>query len=143
MIELTTSRTLVALTAAAFLVAGCGGSDGSGDSAKSSPAAPPASGVPQMSDQQAPPDQVVIDVTIAKGQVTPTNEQLAAKVGEAIVVRVNSDAADKLHVHSDPEHTFDVAAKAGQSFQFTIAVPGRVDVELHELNRTIATIAVQ
>jgi hypothetical protein len=96
-----------------------------------------------MSDQQAPPDQVVIDVTIAKGQVTPTNEQFAAKVGEPIVVRVDSDAADQLHVHSTPEHTFDVAAKPGQSFQFTIAVPGRVDVELHELNRTIATIAVQ
>jgi sporulation-control protein spo0M len=100
-------------------------------------------GAPQMSDQQAPPERVIVDVTIKAGQVTPTNEQLQAKVGDPIVVRVDSDAADQLHVHSNPEHTFDVEPKSGQSFQFTVAVPGKVDVELHQLNRTIATITVQ
>jgi hypothetical protein len=29
-----------------------------------------------------------------------------------------------------------------QSFQFTVDVPGKVDVELHKLSKTIATIAV-
>lgn len=100
-------------------------------------------GAPQMSDQQAPPERVIVDVTIKGGQVTPTNEQLQAKVGDPIVVRVDSDAADQLHVHSNPEHTFDIEPKSGQSFQFTVTVPGKVDVELHQLNRTIATIAVQ
>lgn len=64
-------------------------------------------------------------------------------MGDPIVVRVNSDAADQLHVHSNPEHTFTIEPKSGQSFQFTVTVPGKVDVELHELNRTIASIAVQ
>ena len=64
-------------------------------------------------------------------------------MGEPIVLRVDSDAADQLHVHSNPEHTFAVEPKNGQSFQFTVDVPGKVDVELHELNRTIATITVQ
>lgn len=143
MIALSTSRTLVALTATALLVAGCGGSTGSGDAASSSPVGPATTGAPQLSDQQAPPEQLVIDVTIKAGEVTPTNEQLKSKVGDPIVVRINSDAADQLHVHSNPEHTFDVAPRSGQSFQFTVTVPGKVDVELHELNRTIATIAVQ
>jgi hypothetical protein len=142
-IALSTSRTLVALTATALLVAGCGGSTGSGDAASSSPVGPATTGAPQLSDQQAPPEQLVIDVTIKAGEVTPTNEQLKSKVGDPIVVRINSDAADQLHVHSNPEHTFDVAPRSGQSFQFTVTVPGKVDVELHELNRTIATIAVQ
>jgi len=142
-IALNASRTLVALTATALLVAGCGGSTGSGDAASTSPGGPATTGAPQLSDQQAPPEQLVIDVTIKAGEVTPTNEQLKSKVGDPIVVRINSDAADQLHVHSNPEHTFDVAPRSGQSFQFTVTVPGKVDVELHELNRTIATIAVQ
>jgi sporulation-control protein spo0M len=96
-----------------------------------------------MSDQQAPTNRLVVQVTIKGGQVTPTNAQLTSSVGEPIVVQVNSDAADQLHVHSNPEHEFTIEPKPGQSFQFTVTVPGKVDVELHGLNRTIATIQVQ
>ena len=66
-----------------------------------------------------------------------------ATVNQPIIIRVNSDVADELHVHSNPEHTFKIEAKQGQSFQFTVNVPGKVDVELHQLKKTIATIAVQ
>jgi len=96
-----------------------------------------------MSNEQAPPTRLVIDVDIKGGNVTPTNEQLQAAVKEQIVVRVNSDAADELRVNSTPEHTFKVEAKPMQSFQFTVDGPGKVDVALHQLNKTIATIAVQ
>ncbi|PRC46902.1 hypothetical protein C6A85_87705, partial [Mycobacterium sp. ITM-2017-0098] len=96
-----------------------------------------------MTDAQAPPEQLVIDVTIEGGKVTPTNEQLQAEVNEPIVLRVDSDAADQLHVHSTPEHSFDVGIGPAQSFQFTVTVPGRVDVELHELHTTVATIQVR
>ena len=65
------------------------------------------------------------------------------KVGEPIVVRVNSDATDELHVHSNPEHSFKIEARNGQQFQFTVDVPGTVDIELHQLNRTIASVQVQ
>ena len=75
--------------------------------------------------------------------MNPVNEQLHAAVKEQIVIHVNSDVADELHVHSTPEHTFKVEPKSGQSFQFTVDVPGRVDVELHNLNKTIATIEVR
>lgn len=96
-----------------------------------------------MSNAQAPPTQLVIDVTINGGDVTPTNEQLKAGVKEPIVVHVNSDAADELQVHSTPDHSFDVQAKPMQSFQFAVDVPGKVEVGLHKLNKTIATIQVQ
>ena len=96
-----------------------------------------------MSNEQAPPTQLVIDVTIKGGDVTPTNQQLKATVKEQIVIRVNSDAADELHVHSTPEHKFNIESKPMQIFQFTVDVPGKVDVELHNLNKTIATITVQ
>ena len=132
------------LTAAAIITAGCGGSNGS-DSASGSPSGSQPSSVSpsDMPNDQAPPTRLVIDVTLKGGEVTPTNEQLQAAVKEQIVIRVNSDAPDELHVHSTPEHTYKVEAKPMQSFQFTVDVPGKVDVELHQLGKTIATIQVQ
>jgi hypothetical protein len=136
----TTSRALIVLTAAALLTAGCGGSQ-----TGSTPASPSEStvGPADMSNEQAPPKRLVIEVMIKGGNVTPANEQLQAAVKQPVIIRVNSDVADELHVHSNPEHTFKVEAKPAQSFQFTVDVPGNVDVELHQLKRTIATIAVQ
>ncbi len=122
-------RTLFVIAAAALLTAGC--------------SEPVTSAPPPMPDQQAPAQRVVIDVTIEDGRVTPTNAQVRAAVNEPIIIRVSSDAPDELHVHSSPEHTFEVKDEPLQSFQFEVAVPGRVDVELHDLHRVVATITVQ
>jgi hypothetical protein len=130
------SRVLVLAAAVAVLLAGCGG-DKSAEETTSNAAQP------SMTDAQAAPQRLVLDVTIKGGTVTPTNEQLQATVKQPIVIRVDSDAADELHVHSTPEHSFPIAVGPGQSFQFTVDMPGRVDVELHALNKTVATIAVQ
>lgn len=134
-------RTLIAATvvsaAAMLATAGCSGST-------EEPAAPSAAtAAPALSDQQAPPERVVIDVTIAGGQVTPVNQQVRAAVKQPIVIRVTSDTEDELHVHASPEHTFAVKPESLQSFQFEVQVPGKVDVELHHLNRVVATITVQ
>jgi hypothetical protein len=95
------------------------------------------------SSNQSPAAAPVVDVTIAKGQVTPTNATLQAKVHQQITFRISSDASDELHVHSTPDHKFQVAAAPNQTFQFSVDVPGNVEVELHDLDRTIATIQVQ
>jgi hypothetical protein len=95
------------------------------------------------SQNQSPAAAPVVDVTIAKGQVTPTNATVAARVHQQITFRVNSDAADELHVHSTPDHKFPIATAPNQTFQFSVDVPGNVEVELHHLDRTIATIQVQ
>jgi hypothetical protein len=132
------------LTAAALITAGCGGSNGTDNASGSASSSQPSTvGPSDMSNEQAPPTRLAIDVDIKGGNVTPTNQQLNAGVKEQIIIRVNSDAADELHVHSTPEHSFNVEAKPMQSFQFTVDVPGKVDVELHKLNKTIATIQVQ
>ena len=116
-------RVGVCCAASALAVAGCGSADAP---TASRPAAPGLS----------------IDIRIAGGAVTPTNATLQATVGEPITLHVDSDAADELHVHSVPEHEFEVEAKPGQSFDFSVSVPGSVEVELHHLNRTVATIHV-
>ncbi|HKH50908.1 MAG TPA: hypothetical protein VKA77_03745 [Mycobacterium sp.] len=132
------------MTTAALITAGCGGSNGTDNASDTASTSQPSTVSPSdMSDEQAPPARLVIDVGIKGGTVTPTNQQLQSGVKEQIVIRVNSDAADELHVHSTPEHTFNVEAKPMQSFQFTTDVPGKVDVELHKLNKVIATIQVQ
>jgi PBP1b-binding outer membrane lipoprotein LpoB len=132
---------LTAIVTAALITAGCGGSDGPGytEASPSETTVNPS----QMTDEQAPPARLTIDVMIQGGNVTPTNEQLKAELKQPIIIKVNSDVADELHVHSTPDHTFKIEAKPGQSFQFTVDVPGKVDVELHNLKRTIATIQVQ
>jgi ABC-type glycerol-3-phosphate transport system substrate-binding protein len=138
-------RLFALLAAGALLLAGCGGGGDSEDaqSASSTPSATTVS-PSDMQNDQAPPDRLVIDVTIKGGQVTPTNANLEAKTNEQIVVKVNSDAADELHVHSNPEHTFKIEAKPeAQQFQFSVDVPGTVDIELHQLGKTIATVQVQ
>ncbi|MGW0163275.1 hypothetical protein ACWDUN_28540 [Mycobacterium sp. NPDC003323] len=131
-------KPLLVLAAAALLTAGCGGSEPTATTQTASP-----TGIPAMTDRQDPPDRVVIDVTIERGQVSPTNQQIQASVGQPILVRVSSDAPDELHVHASPEHTFEVKAEPLQSFQFTVEVPGKVDVELHDAHRVVATVTVQ
>jgi hypothetical protein len=85
---------------------------------------------------------LTVDITILHGQVTPANATLQATVRQPITLHVTSDATDELHVHSVPDHKFEVAAAANQTFQFSVDVPGSVDVELHHLDRTVATIHV-
>src|SRR3954462_11372400 len=93
----------------------------------------------------SPPSAAGLDVivTIANGQVTPTNATLQAKVKQQVTLHVTSDATDELHVHSVPDHEFQVAAAPNQTFQFSVDVPGSVDVESHHLHKTVATIQVQ
>jgi len=95
------------------------------------------------SPSQPPAAGLDVNVSIADGQVAPTNATLQAKVGQPITFHVASDAADELHVHSVPDHKFQVAAAPNQVFAFKVDVPGNVEVELHHLDRTIATIQVQ
>ena len=146
---------LVAVLAAG-LVAGCGGSKStsasSSSSGQASSSAATSSGAPSgtsssapssSGSQQPPAGAAVFDVTISQGQVTPTNATWQAKVGQPIPIRVTSDAADELHVHSSPDHEFEVAAAPNQVFTFTVDVPGSVEIELHKLDKTIATLQVQ
>lgn len=124
-----------AAVGAVVLVSACGTTD-------SSPTTePPTSST--ASGAEAAPAGPALDITIAGGTVTPANAELEASVGQPITLTVTSDAADELHVHAVPEHTFAVRPAADQVFEFTVDIPGRVEVELHELHRTVVTIQVR
>jgi hypothetical protein len=119
---------VVAHTAALTVVLGalvsCGGSDSEASDTSSSTAA-----------------AVVLDVTIADGVVRPSGERLEAQTGQDIEVRVDSDAADMLHIHSSPEHEYAIE-RGDQVFTFSIDTPGVVAVETHETETVVAEIVV-
>lgn len=138
---------LAAVTSAALIcgVVACGGSSNTTASSSSSHTginspSPGTSASPNPSQPAAAP---LLNITIANGQVTPTNAVVQVKVGQPIIVEVTSDAADELHVHSTPDHEFEIAVAPSQKFQFSVDVPGSVEVELHKLDKTVATIQVQ
>lgn len=95
-----------------------------------------------LSETSAAASGPVLEVTIAKGTVTPVDVALQARVGQPITVHVTSDVPDELHVHSTPDREFIISAAPGQTFTFTIDKPGKVSVELHHLDQTVATIDV-
>jgi hypothetical protein len=141
---------VVVAALAVWLTAGCGGSkstsgssSSSSSSGQASSSAASSSGTPSSGSQQPPAGAATFDLTISHGEVTPTNATWQAKVGQPVTVRVTSDAADELHVHSSPDHEFEVAAAPNQVFTFTVDVPGSVDIELHKLDKTVATLQVQ
>ena len=133
----------IPLTVAAVVATGCG----SGPATTAAPSStPPTAATTTPSPADATPSPTagpVITATIAAGSVTPTNAQAEAAVGQPIILAVSSDVADSIHVHSIPEHVFEIQPRPAQRFEFTVDVPGSVDVELHDLNRTIVTIAVR
>jgi len=128
-------RLAAILFATALLTAGCGDDDadpGTDRTAATSTASPgPAE------------EAVVVEITIAQGKVTPQGERVEVKVGQPVTLSVTSDAADEIHVHSDPEHSLDVTAGAQRKkLTFELETPGQVAVESHHLDATIVQLVV-
>lgn len=128
------------MSAAVAMVAGCGSPPPS-----TSPSAAPSTSAqaPGSTPSASAETGTVVDISINDGVATPTNAETQAVAGQPIVLKVSSDAVDSLHVHSVPENVFDVAATPDQRFEFTVNIPGRVAVELHDLHVTVVTIEVR
>jgi len=118
-------RIAAALLACALVLTGCGGSsDGSdgGTSAK---------------------DAVTVDIAIKDGKVTPQGKRVKVKAGQSVTLHITSDADEEIHVHSDPEHEYEVAPGADVTESFTLKTPGQVAVEAHHLDVTIVQLVVE
>jgi hypothetical protein len=87
-------------------------------------------------------DALTVDVQIDDGEVTPAGDRVGAEAGEPIRLNVSSDQADEIHVHSTPEQEFAVIAGNRQMFEFTIHRPGVYEVESHETDTVIFSVAV-
>jgi hypothetical protein len=120
-------KIVTVLLAAALLLAGCGGSSDDG------------------ADRDAPAQDtgVVVDIAIKDGKATPQGARVEVAAGEKITLSITSDAEEEIHVHSEPEHTYQVAPGDAVSETFTIDTPGQVAVEAHHLDVTIVQLVVR
>jgi hypothetical protein len=88
------------------------------------------------------PDALTVDVRIEGGTVTPAGDRVDATVGQPIRLNVRSDQAEEIHVHSTPEHEFLVRPGNDRVFEFRINRPGVYEVESHETDTVIVSVAV-
>ena len=145
------ATTLVSLTAAG-LVAACSGTPAAtpSDPASAVPsAATSASGSTSTapsadaSSASTPAGALVLDITLADGQVTPNGDKYDVTVGQTVVLNVTSDHDDEIHVHSEPEVEIEVKAGVPVSTQFVTQQSGSFEVEAHHPEKTIATLNVR
>jgi hypothetical protein len=120
---------------ALVLTAGCG--------TTTTPAQPTPSQATNESTEGTKPGPVVLDVTIIDGEVTPRGARVELKVGQPLTLSVHSDTADEVHVHTDPEQVFKVKAGGNKRFTFTVDQPGKVAIEVHDLDAVIAEVLVR
>jgi plastocyanin len=118
-------RIAAALLACGLVLTGCGGSDGDGKTD-----AEPKSGGP------------TVEIVIKDGKVTPRGKRIDVKAGDPVTLHITSDADEEIHVHSDPEHEYEVAAGDDVTKSFTLTTPGQVAVEAHHLDATIVQLVV-
>jgi hypothetical protein len=123
---------------AALLLAGCGGDTGT---VSSSPNPNPDQHSPESSAAEAS-DDVVVDIAVKNGTVTPQGDRVEMKVGQKVTLRITSDTHDTIHVHSDPEQEFEIG-KGDVEKSFTIDTPGQIAVEAHHLDVTIVQLVVR
>lgn len=89
-----------------------------------------------------PAPKNVIDITIAGDSVDPNGTKVDAKIGEPVVLSIDSDAPGELHIHSTPEQ--EIAFAAGKSrHTVTFDRPGVVEVESHDLGKVIVQLQVR
>ena len=96
------------------------------------------------SDSDGSSDQpVTVDITEKDGKIEPVGKVVKASTGQDITLVVTSDVDDEIHVHSDPEHEFEVAAgDEEKEFTFSVDTPGTIEVESHGLEVTILKLQV-
>lgn len=136
-------RALALVAIAALVLAGCieGETDGGLKAAPSDVAT-----TQQQQSEEAQKqltEGTIVEISIADGSVSPRGKRVEVKVGEPVTLRVTSDAADEIHVHSDPEHEMSVKpGDRNKELTFKLKVPGQVAVESHHVHATIVQLVV-
>lgn len=153
------TRTLLATgVAAALLLAACGGEEPSADEAAS-----PSAGVSAAEPTDEPSDEPTeeeteepaeeesdkprpqgpfADLVFDGDAVSPNGERLELGLDQPLTLRIDSDRAGELHVHSTPERV--IKFPAGQSErQLRIGQPGVVEVEEHDSGKILLQLEVR
>lgn len=150
------TRTLLATgVATALLLTACGGEEPSADD-PASPSAGVSAEEPtddstdepteEETDEEEPdkprPQGPFADLVFDGATVSPNGERLELGVGQPLTLRIDSDRAGELHVHSTPERV--ITFPAGQSERrLRIGQPGVVEVEEHDSGKILLQLEVR
>ena len=116
-------------------------------SAVSTPSAPPSS--PAESPTWVPPSTpalssdhpVTINIVIAKGKTIPNGVKIEARVGQKVILKVTSDADDKIQAHTGGAgYEMQVRAGTPAKGSFTLDSPGIFNVESDHLDKIIVIL---
>jgi hypothetical protein len=116
-------RLAVAAVVTVLTLTACGSSDGA------EPEASSASGV-------------VVDIAVENGTVTPTAGRVDVKVGQKVTLHLTSDADEEFHVHTVPDHEYELGPGDDIRRSFTVRSPGVVSIEAHHLDVTAVRLIV-
>lgn len=136
----------ITVVASLVLIAGCAGSDsGPGPTTQSSTPSTTASSEAATDPAPEPAAEAgtVVDITIKDGKVTPQGGRVEVTAGQKVTLQMTSDAAEEIHVHSQPEHSYEIAPGESLTKSFTLDTPGQVAVEAHHLDVTIVQLVVR
>ena len=97
----------------------------------------------EQAQRREPSDDVVVDIAVKDGKVTPQGDRVEVKVGQKVTLHITSDAHETIHVHSEPEQEFEIGAGDDVEKSFTIDTPGQIAVEAHHLDVTIVQLVVR
>lgn len=89
-----------------------------------------------------PSQPTVVRIVVEGGSPQGGIVRQSVKKGDRVVLVVESDVADEVHVHGY-DLTKDVTAGGSVHISFTATIPGRFEVELEQRGTQIAELTVQ
>ena len=87
------------------------------------------------------PPKLSMDVVVVQGRVEGGPKTLKLKKGDAVLLKITSDAADELHVHGLEQHLQIVPGRTS-TLDFVANRTGRFTVELHRSGITLGALEV-
>jgi plastocyanin len=86
---------------------------------------------------------VIIEITEDAGEITPNDgHAVEVAVGQEVQLNISSDVDDEIHVHTEPDHEYEVKPGKDESYSFTVDSPGVYPIESHGLEITIVKLQV-
>ena len=140
-----------------LVLAGCGGSDDSSGSASpsntptSAPSTAPTSvpvttptpgdGPSNTADPSKDQADVVVNVTVANGKVSPSGASIKVAAGQSVLITAISDADEELHIHGYDKE-LELTPGKSASVKFTADMKGTFEVETHKSGKLVAKLVV-
>ena len=140
-----------------LVLAGCGGSDDSSGSASpsntptSAPTTAPTSapvttptpgdGPSNTADPSKDQADVVVNVTVANGKVSPSGASIKVAAGQSVLITAISDADEELHIHGYDKE-LELTPGKSASVKFTADMKGTFEVETHKSGKLVAKLVV-